>query len=332
MRRLPLLRPVFAVLLVALLAVPTAARARDAALSDHGAALPKGAVWEPLAMARVDALPAAPVDIGLDRITLGPGVGFPIEPGDPSIEPSDPSLAIVHVESGELTIRYAAAVEMLATPKVVAWDTFVVAAGDHIVGLPTSGGELRNDGSAPAVLLVFGVVPAGAGVAPLAAVAGEAAGDAEGSRAPDGLSHQPLAFGHAEALPAGPWSVAIARLTAEPGVVFPAEDATSGHPAGRALEAELAAVEAGRVVFDATDGPLLQVARGPANTDVPATPGPEPTAEEVEPAQAVTVGAGDGVFVPVDSVAGAEVVGAEPAVVLLAFVASASAPGLTGRR
>ena len=141
---------------------------------------------------------------------------------------------------------------------------------------------------------------------------------------------QPLAFGHVEELPAGPWSLAIARLTSEPGVVFPADDTTSGNPAGRATEVELAAVEAGSLVFTTAGGPPLRVVRGLADTDALATPAPEPTAEEVGPSEAATVVAGDGVFVPLGTVSGAEVVGDEPAVALLAFVASASAPGLTG--
>jgi hypothetical protein len=330
MHRVPPLRAAVAGLLLALLAVPTAARAQHTVPSswrgsDETAPLPEGATMEPLAVTRIDALPAEPADVALVRITLDPGAGFPIKP----IEPNDPSLVVVRVESGELTLRYAAAVEMLATPRVAAWDTIVITGPDSIIGLPTWGSELRNDGAAPVELLVLSVVPTGAaGVAPPA----PAAGDAEESQAPVGLRFQPLAFGHVEELPAGPWSLAIARLTAEPGVFFPADDTTSGRPAGRATEVELVAVEAGSLAFTTTGEPSLRVARGLANLDVFATPGPEPIASAVGPGEAATVGAGDGVFVPLGNVSEAEVVGDEPAVVVLAFVASASAPGLTGRR
>ncbi len=211
----------------------------------------------------------------LVRITLASGAGFPIAP-------DDPSLAHVVVESGELTVRYPAAVEMLATPRVVAWDTIAITAGSGAVGLPPMG-ELRNDDSEPAVLLVLSVVPtSAAGVTSPATAAAGAAGSAEDvaepgritfdpGEVPDGVCFQPLAVGHVEELPAEAWSVAIVRLTAEPGAVFPADESA---------EVELAAVEAGSLVFTTTGGPPLRVVRGPADTDVLATPGPEPAAEE----------------------------------------------------
>jgi hypothetical protein len=294
---------------------------------DHGEPLPEGATWEPLSVGRVDTLPAAPVDVEFARITLDPSTDFPFRP-------NDPWLHVVRVESGELTVRYAAAVEMLATPRVVAWDTMVIAAPDHFLGLPLGGGEFSNDGTSPVELLVLNVVQTGAdGLATAASPAAfPATGGEEPSRATGGVTFEPLAFGHVEELPAGPWSLSIARLTAEPGVVFPADDTTSGHPAGRATEVELAAVETGCVAFTATGGPPLRVVRGPASADALATPISEPTAEEIRPGDTATVGAGDGVFVPLGSASQAEVVGDEPAVVLLAIVASASAPGLTGRR
>lgn len=89
-------------------------------------------------------------------------------------DPNDPSLALAYLESGTLTIRLAAPIAitraaMLATPSemaprpepVAAGATATLNAGDSVVGPPKVGGELRNTGTTPAVLLLAIVGPSG---------------------------------------------------------------------------------------------------------------------------------------------------------------------------
>jgi hypothetical protein len=96
-------------------------------------------------------------------------------------DPTDPSLGLVYVEAGSVTVQLnaplqitrAAMVAMLATPNaaipgpepVAANATVMIHAGDSVVGPPNVGGEVRNTGSSPAVLLLAGIAPAELGPA-----------------------------------------------------------------------------------------------------------------------------------------------------------------------
>ena len=302
MRRLFALVAVFLVFVATGSAVAVAQEGRP---GGNEAPLPEGVSFEHLAQAQVEEPPPTPVFLDLVRITLGPGASVPIAP-------DDPPLALVKVESGELTIRFPSAVEMLATPEVVAWDTHVVAAGDSVSGLPGAfGGELRNDGSEPAVLLVLNLFPTDAegeatpGATPAAEVTPFAA---EGLA---GVILQPLAFGRAETLPEpdGRVDLVLGRMTFEPGAVVPPHPHCGG---------ELGFVESGSPRFRTVEGPALEVARGLGM----ATPfaEPAPTVETVGPGSETTLGAGDAVFVPPGTVCEVRAVGDEPAVILVAFV------------
>jgi len=185
MRRFPVLFSAAVLVLVGLalagsLLVGTAAQ--DATPAADGSS-PEGVTFEPLALAPALALPN-PGDLVLVRIGLEPGAALPSDP-------ADPSFGMVLVEAGELTVRIdgpvvitragsfgaagatAEAGGAFAAPEeaVAAGEAATLRPGDVGLFPPNAGGELRNDGAAPAALLAFLVAPAGgeAGAAPPAA-------------------------------------------------------------------------------------------------------------------------------------------------------------------
>ena len=144
----------------------------------------EGLTFEPLGFGTAEELPPAPAGVGLARVRFEPGAGFPIEPGDPS-------LVLVYVESGALTFRMEAPIRVLrgaamaamaaamATPgageegappepeEVAAGTEFVLEAGDSALFPPFVGGEARNDGPAAAVALAALIEPEGAAATPV---------------------------------------------------------------------------------------------------------------------------------------------------------------------
>ena len=133
---------------------------------------PEGVAFEPLGFGTAEELPSAPADLVLIRFTIDPDAGFPIEADDPSV-------ALAYVESGALTARVeapirvtrAATIAAFATPgaveegslpepeEVAAGTEFTLEAGDSVVFPPNVEGEIRNDGTEPAVALVAIVAP-----------------------------------------------------------------------------------------------------------------------------------------------------------------------------
>ncbi len=136
--------------------------------------LPEGVTFEPLGFGTAEELPAAPASVELFRFTVGPGARIPIEE-------DDPALALVYVEAGTLTFRVEAPIQvtrasMLATPgagagpeEVAAGTEFTLEAGDSAVFPPNVPGEVRNDGSEPAVGLATVIAPITEGAATPAA-------------------------------------------------------------------------------------------------------------------------------------------------------------------
>ena len=174
MRRLPVLVPLFVVALlgaVALAGLP-AARAQDATpIADE--AFFAGITLEALGFGTAGELPAAPAEVSLLRFTFEPGASFPVEA-------SDPSGALVVVESGELTVTVSvpSAVTRAATiaafstpgadessvpaPEEMAADTeFVMAAGDSAYFTGGISGQVTNAGQEPTVILVASIEPRG---------------------------------------------------------------------------------------------------------------------------------------------------------------------------
>jgi hypothetical protein len=139
---------------------------------------PSGPGQAALAVGHVQTLPPAPADLALVRFTLQPGESAPIDK-------TDPSLALAYIESGTLTVRFdapltvtrASAMTTMATPgamgmpateQIPANTSGTLNAGDSVVGLPYVGGELRNDGTTPVVILAAEIAPSGMGT-PMAA-------------------------------------------------------------------------------------------------------------------------------------------------------------------
>jgi hypothetical protein len=124
-----------------------------------------GQIGRELAGGLVPEPPAGPVYFGLLRITVAPGSVF-TGPAD------DPSVGLNLVESGELTLRLEAAVTVTRTtgPEEVAAGTeFTLGPGESFIWPPNVAGELRNDGSEPAVQFLAFLFPTeGEAATPLA--------------------------------------------------------------------------------------------------------------------------------------------------------------------
>ena len=173
MRRFPVLVSVVAVVLLGMLAlhaepIAIAQEATPAA----GDMMPEGFTFEAITFA-FGADVTSPADLVVARLTLAPGTTLP---GDEN----DPSVGIVVVESGTLTIqaegpvtvtRGAGLNEAMAaaeesgdfgslTEPVAEGEAVTLEAGDAAYLPPNVAGELRNDGDEPVVMLGFLVVPA----------------------------------------------------------------------------------------------------------------------------------------------------------------------------
>ena len=175
MRRFAIPVSVLAVALLGLLAAGRpglGAVAQDATPAAEEFAPPAGVTFEPLGFGRAEELPTAPAELLLARFTIDPGAGFPIEEDDPTV-------ALVYVEAGALTIRVeapirvvrAATIAAFATPgaaeegavpapeEVAAGTEFTLEAGDSAVFPPNVPGEVRNEGAERAVGLVALIAP-----------------------------------------------------------------------------------------------------------------------------------------------------------------------------
>ena len=172
MRRFAVLVSVVAVMLLGVLALHTqpVAVAQDATPSSDMQE-PEGVTFEPIAITSGLTLPS-PADIIAARFSVEPGAMFPLEA-------SDPSGGMLIVESGTFTIRLDTAWAIsrsgslnAAIGTAVATGTFTpsdeqIASGDEATMdagdaayIPGSiSGEIRNDGTEPAVGLVVLVGP-----------------------------------------------------------------------------------------------------------------------------------------------------------------------------
>jgi len=169
MRRLLLVLALFAALFLDIATGPRAV-AQDAtpAAGDEELA---GVTFEPVAISAGVTLPS-PADLVLVRISIEPGASLPSDAGDPS-------LAVVLVEEGELTVELDAPIQItrsgafatsiataeaggeFAAPEetIPAGETATLGVGDVGYFPPNIGGEIRNDGTEPAVGLAFIVEP-----------------------------------------------------------------------------------------------------------------------------------------------------------------------------
>jgi quercetin dioxygenase-like cupin family protein len=173
MRRFRVLLSVVAVALLgslALLAQPLAIAQEATPASEEGMDV-EGITFEPVSFA-FGAEVATPADLVLVRIGFDPGASLPGEENDPTV-------GIVLVESGTLTVqadgpltvtRGAGMGEAMATAEATgdfstlmesaaAGEAVTLEAGDAAYLPANMTGEIRNDGQDPAIALAFLVVP-----------------------------------------------------------------------------------------------------------------------------------------------------------------------------
>jgi len=103
-------------------------------------------------------LPTSEDPPSLYRLHFAPDVTFPFS--------DDPSLGVVYVEAGTLTLRSNLPVtvaQLGATDaegeNIAAETEFTVTAGDYFVLPPFVAGEVRNDGDETATVSIAGIVP-----------------------------------------------------------------------------------------------------------------------------------------------------------------------------
>jgi quercetin dioxygenase-like cupin family protein len=163
MRRIgfPLATAMIVVLLLGMAAIVprsgTLAQEASPPADDQGG-LP-GLTFEPLAGALVEALPPGPVLFSMSRVTVDPGAMLPI-PAD------DPSVGLIRVESGVLTVRIEAPAQVIrandatmAGEEVAAGEAFTLAEGDSTLLPANAAGEIRNDTTTPVVVLAAFIEP-----------------------------------------------------------------------------------------------------------------------------------------------------------------------------
>ena len=172
MRRVRVLVPLLAVLLAGIVVSTrfgVGAGAQEATPPpEEEFALPEGLTFEPFGYGTIANLPADQILFQLFRLRLEPGTVF--QAGE-----DDPSLALVYVESGELTATVAGPMTVLraagpgtpfpeATEEFAAGEAFTMGAGDSAIFPPEVDAEVRNEGDGPVALLVAETSPAeGAG-------------------------------------------------------------------------------------------------------------------------------------------------------------------------
>ena len=173
MRRFSVLLSVVIVLLSSAFVIlhPTAVAQES---TPAAAMMPEGATFERMTSA-FGTVPPSPADMFVFRINLEPGGRLPSDPNDPSV-------GILIVESGALTIalegsidvtRGAGLIEAMATaeasgdPRGIvetygAGDVVTLTAGDAAYVPANLAGEIRNEGQELAVGLAFLIYPAAA--------------------------------------------------------------------------------------------------------------------------------------------------------------------------
>lgn len=163
MRRMPfpLLTVVIVMLMLGVAAIGPSydTLAQEASPPAPDSTVPEGLTFAPLAGAVVEELPQSPVLFSLSRVTVEPGAVLPIPAGDPTV-------GLIQVESGVLTVRIEAPAQVLrvgtsgmAEETVAAGTEFTMAAGDSTLLPANVAGEIRNDTSTPVVVLAAFIEP-----------------------------------------------------------------------------------------------------------------------------------------------------------------------------
>lgn len=127
----------------------------------------EGVSFEFLGYGETEEVPSAPVGLSLLRLGIEPGGFFPIDP-------ADPALALVVVETGAVTITVEAPITVLHptddgapgpedVEQFAADEEFTMEEGDSAIFPPNIAGEARNDGDEDVSLLIANVAPVGEG-------------------------------------------------------------------------------------------------------------------------------------------------------------------------
>lgn len=108
----------------------------------------------------------------LYHLHFAPGVSYPVQ--------ASPSLELVHMESGTMTVRLSAPVTVSqlnamdgSGEAVAAGTEFTLGAGQYFVLAPGVSGEVRNDSDETATISIAGMIPGGTATPTAAALAGE---------------------------------------------------------------------------------------------------------------------------------------------------------------
>ncbi len=256
-----------------------------------------------LAVADIDALPRDSSLILLARYTLAPGAEVPPSAGQ--------SVGLYYVESGELAVTGTGAVSIIRAGQSDAeikdpGTEAVISAGDVLyTGVCVEGG-LRNDGAAPATLLLGAVAGLRPGQCPGATPV------ATGSNNP-GLTTEFLAIGASAPLPVLPAQLAMVKLTYAPGAADPQASAYAG--------TVLARIDSGTLGFTIESGEGT-VIRKPADPNAFFTARQDPLIPGVEE----TVNPGDFVYETGGTASQARNTGTEPATLIVFVLSSAAAP------
>jgi quercetin dioxygenase-like cupin family protein len=213
------------------------------------------------------------------------------------------------LESGDLSFHFAgpATVIQAGAGAPAAQEEIALTAGDALLIPAGTGFAVRNDGAESAQVLGVVAFPA---EEEMPAEGTPAAAEEEFAA---GITFQPLAFGVASDLPAGPAVIGMGRITLEPGMSAPPEEP---HPGP-----EIVLIETGTVAVTVTGGEA-HVLRGAGM----ATPGAEPgAAEPATVGEEIVFETGDTLFAQTGSVETARNVGDAPATALVVFFAPAGA-------
>jgi hypothetical protein len=122
--------------------------------------LPEGVSFEILSVGSVDAFPELPADLQLYRVGFAPGASIVLSP--------DPALSLVYAEAGTITMVVDGDVTVIRSPgpegpeaveSFAAGEAFTLEATDSVlIPLTALGGEVRNEGTEEASLLVVNLI------------------------------------------------------------------------------------------------------------------------------------------------------------------------------
>jgi hypothetical protein len=128
-----------------------------------GEEMDEGVAYEFIGYGVAEALPETPAELSLLRLTLDPGAHF-------GLDPADPAVALVVIESGEATFLVDTDITVLHAPKegemfsqnfetMPANEAFTMEAGASAVFPANVGGDLSNEGNEQVSVLVADITP-----------------------------------------------------------------------------------------------------------------------------------------------------------------------------